>query len=448
MKLAITPIRKMNEAAIGYLLRLAVANGYQYLHRLVDKRQVNKVLRGQPTHHHFIDSLLPSQAPDLSPTSNPLFKTTRQLQAKICLSCIKHEGYIAEEIQNPHITHCSQHQQALIDYCTQCHHSLVWDISLLQGHCTHCHAELAANRNLNLEVMTQTQVADCLVAAHFIKNPQTTLINPNQFAVDSHYQMQIIQGFELLSNSQMMQDWSQQSVQRSAYAMPTNMSQISIRLLMSLLQHQWPSLEKIGLDGSTPKYSASVDIKPLKVQLTLALELLGANREQLNQLIELQLVEKQGNARLSRHSIIDLAPLLRELNTYSCIPNMQAITHHQQMLLHNDTTLTDILIGAKNGQLSIGYCANKNLASSIYCEPQQLQAFALNHFKNKHQHIISMDKAVHITGCSLKTLQLLRKAGRLRQPKWFRSGLDNYCLRDDVVSIRKLVETGQLDFDF
>lgn len=141
----------------SYILRIAFRNGYDninIIHRIVGIPMskacfdINSIL-----HKRFVGEialLLRIKAETLAAhfdepighcyDANRAIKDCTTADIKLCLDCIKSEGFIHKDWFEAHHTHCSLHQKALLNCCPNCHTKFPWKSEVFER-CPECEFE-------------------------------------------------------------------------------------------------------------------------------------------------------------------------------------------------------------------------------------------------------------------------------------------------------------------
>ncbi|MCP4989307.1 MAG: hypothetical protein GY928_25595 [Colwellia sp.] len=386
MHLAITPIAFPDESNIGFTLRVALRNGFTYIDRLFSKSILNKVIRGDPvtltSHIHLKPRPLKSTQTYIS---TPLFERPIQIEPKICLRCVKEKGYIKAEVQSPFVHQCSTHHEPLIDKCYACNNQLTWDIALLKGRCTskQCGIELAQPAHTNLPLLLETQVADCLLASHFLNNREETLIKQPRYASFSNYQEKLREGFRFLNNHTAARSWMHSCINQHSSLFPTNFAATNINILFKNLKAIWPVSCVLQKYEAIERTSASNEICPFYADTEIASQLLSVPKNKIQTLVESGLIKPKGSKKLNYKSIIDISPVIELFAPRFISPDMKPLSEQIESLLYDNVCLNDIFLAVSEDKLSVGFQANSNLISSLYCAPEDLKAL----IKERHHQV-------------------------------------------------------------
>jgi hypothetical protein len=154
-ELPLRPRPEINEALLGYLLRLAFCNGYQAVQTL---RQLfslkSTLLHSISNEYRTAEELLGTVAervriaPEVLKAHfenerNGVFSSVRAVQdisvssPHVCLACLREVRHIVADWRLAHITHCEYHKTALVKCCPACGEELKWKPTLY-SHCGKC----------------------------------------------------------------------------------------------------------------------------------------------------------------------------------------------------------------------------------------------------------------------------------------------------------------------
>ena len=438
MHFSVRPTPETEESLIGFILRSVLRNGFMYLASALAPSYINKLIRLQKLPFQIKGLTLPKvQIPQFE-AKTPLFKHHWMLNPKVCLQCIEQNNIIKSEVQNPFLNRCSTHNTLMIDKCQACNVPLEWDVELLQGKCTnsHCGVRLTELSDKDLPYLSTQEVADCLLASILISNNDISYIKPTQFATIKDYQQRILKGHDFLSQNRKVKVWMLSLLRNQSQAVPRSFTLVHIRLLLENIDSKW-SFRKVVQQlkdvSYAPPHSA---INPMEMNASQARQLIGVDTESLQRLVEHKCIAKIGNSRFTYNSIVNLAPLINFLEKSTFIEGRLPLSEQGTLLQYYSVTMADVLIAIKNNKLSVGFAANHNLSSSIYCNHEQLAAFGKEHLDSKHEDLIDREKAKEILKCTTEQLARFHKEGKLKHPKWFK-GSNQLCILGEVIQIRE-----------
>jgi hypothetical protein len=437
--LAIYPSKFNDESSIGFALRVAFLNGFQYLSRMLSVTQINKLVRGigLPLNDEFkIKGMRNNIHADVR---TPLFQQSWQVNSKVCLTCIHEFGYIKAEVQQPFLASCSAHKCAFIDKCSRCNQQLKWDINLLKGLCTTdgCGARLSGlpmneQRQLLLPHLSAAQIADCLLASNLLSTPGKTIIEPTKFCTTVDYYEQLNDGYKLLTNIDKFTEWLQLYFEKQSVLLPASFLYSQLWLLIENLNTAWPidhiveNLEAIKINRSQQS------LEPLVVSMLAATVLLETTSESLGELNSLKLIKNQNKSRLSMYSRIDVSPIIYLLSQHAVEPDMQSLSSMKAICLEHTIEFIDIMKALLKGEITLGYKALNTLTDSIYCTKSELISLGEKVLASKKDCEITLVQASNITGYSLEELIIFRKKGVLKQPVAYAE----YCFMSDAINLK------------
>lgn len=446
MSLAFSPQRKPDEVSIGYLLRLARANGYARIGSMVSSAEQNNIIKLQITPALNAKLGIPiSQGEVFSTIINPMFNRNIQLNPKVCIQCLNEDGYLLTEVQNPFCHACSKHQSALTSQCTTCYESLAWDIPLIKGHCTspRCGVQLKPSSE-NVRSLSEAQVSDCLYAALVLEKEHIMALKPNTYASLPFYENMLEKGYRLLTNNAFFREWVQKTLQATSSLLPHNIRSVAIVQFLETLSCTWPAATLDIVIPAPPADGIALSVTEQWLPFGKASRLLELRPEELQLLQHVNLVKHARKSRLHHNSQIDVAPIFQLLVGNDIQPGMVCLSTLTEVMVHNDVEMYDILIGFKEGRLQLGYGEGHNLRRAIWCEPASFIRFAKDVFSKRQYDAISLEKAVSLTGLPMELLHALRKMGKLRPPRVARAGSLALCQFEDVLQIRQQQKPMQL----
>jgi len=389
MHLAITPSASPDESNIGFALRVALRNGFTYVERVYSKSTINKIIKGNPVtitpQIHLKSRLYVSTQTYIA---TPLFERPIQIDPKVCLRCIREKGYIKAEVQSPFIHQCSAHHEPLIDKCYACNTQLTWDIALLKGRCTskHCGIELVQPAHTSLPLLLETQVADCLLASHFLNRGEETVIKQPRYASFSNYQERLREGFRFLNSHTTARNWMHKCINQHSSLFPVTFAAINISILFNNLKAIWPVSCVLQQQKAIKRTSSSNKISPLYADTEIASQLLSVPKNKVQTLVESGLIKSKGSKKHNYKSIIDISPVIELLAPHFTSSDMMPLSEQKESLFYYNICLSDIFLAVKEDELNVGFQANSDLISSIYCTPDSL----MNIVNNKRQHKIKV----------------------------------------------------------
>jgi hypothetical protein len=457
MNLTVTPKPMMDEALIGYILRLAVKNGFTSLKDMIDNRfviaavkndtdKVQKALPLTPLFHVTADIGV----------SSSLWKHSRLLQPKVCIHCLNERHLISEEhlAASRHV--CSTHSELLVSECGACHVPLVWDLNLLKAKCTnpYCCRTLTSNNDKTLLALTRSQVMDCLAASQFINGRLSTFTKPKTFVDSANYQADIKTGFDFLSSQANVLAWAKAQFAQTQEMLPENLRRSAYTLLRASLDASWQSIVNLELlakvEKSDEQFCDDKANSELFINRKMACQLLDASFNDLISMHTEGLINTLTNNRLTADSIVNVLPLFDFLVKKSSptLNNPKRLNSFTKYMSDFLVTAGDVIKGLKNGQLEFRYSPQESYLSSVEVNDTKFKAFCQSTLTTKQDELITLDQASTIIKMPKKKLKEARKNGLLPSPKWYQSDVSNLCYCRDALTLRKTMTLSQMNLDF
>ncbi|MDO6776237.1 hypothetical protein Q4591_12800 [Shewanella sp. 3_MG-2023] len=439
IRLAITPSQYDDESSIGFALRIAQVNGFQYLSRMLSVTQINKLVRGKGL--QLTDSLgiKGMYYDNQAVVRTPLFQQSWQINSKVCLTCIRELGYIKAEVQQPFIACCSVHHCTFIDKCSQCNQQLKWDINLLKGICTadSCCVKLSDSPIdepylSQLNQLTSPQIADCLLISTLLSTPNKTIIEPSKFCSTLNYYQQLGSGYKLLTDKDKFTTWLTSFFEQQSIYLPSNFLYAQLWLLVENLNSAWPIDNVVEHLTSINFKRIQKPINPLIVSMPAATALLETTPQSLKKFSSMGLIKKQNNSRLTINSRIDVSPIIQLLSQHTVESDMNSLNSMRDICLKHTIEQIDIMQALLEGDITLGYKPSNTLPDSIYCRKNELIKVGEKVLLSKQSSEITLIQASHITGFSLDELITFRKKGLLKQPVAYSS----YCFMSDAMNLK------------
>jgi hypothetical protein len=450
LQLSIKPKPYTEEAPIGYALRLAQLNGYQYIRSMIATKHSTRLSKFQESGITIIDDAISFDKLTINTqVNNPLCKFNLTTEPKICLDCIHESMLIHTEHQSPFSYYCNKHRTPLIDCCPSCNQKLNWDLPLMRGYCTNgqCGLELTYTGEPKVPLSLPIKnISDCLLAGHIIRlDGNISITQTKWMSLPNHLQL-IEEGYAFLTNKKIARRWQQSKLEKYAHYFPLSFATISSLLLMQNLNDvNWPALQLGVKKQSTVKRSTT----PPSIVTTagIATSLFNVQLFQLRALHDLNILTILDNSRLSSHTPVEVTEVFKKLSLEAVTPEMKPIAKQVSTLTYYDISMTTLLTAIINGELPYSYHPSEDILSSLFVRPKHLQIYAKQYFKARSGNKITLDKAVALTGLSKRELTKLRDDNVLKKPDWFRKGGNFFCLFEDIVKLRKLPQHKQLTLE-
>jgi hypothetical protein len=449
MQFAVRPLFKSNESRIGYVLRLAKRNGYLRLSGLLPQPTIQRLVKNEKSKVRAIDTLLPhSTRIEPISVSTPLLRKPHSLRPRVCLSCIKEHGYLSAQHQNPFVYECHEHNEALIDTCPHCYHSLTWDIGLLDGRCTNlsCQQKLAPVSHQITQPLSKQDIADCILAGIFSRNPNKLYIQTSTWAEFSHLHSLIETGYKLLTEPELMKTWLLESSRYFDRSLPASFRTIPASLLHKHLgSKRWSALSLLSHSSNYLSPSNPVTT-PIVAHADTIMALTGFRFYELKRLQSLTLIHSNSGSKLMKSSIIDVSPFLRALTKSPNRVKGETLLSHSSFILKNGVSIGAVLEAIATDQLKANIRASADLLSSLNIEQHVLIEYLQQKGQQARPHKLTLNQAIKITGLSAERLKQLQDKGVINKPSWYQDGCRHFCVYQDIVKLQSNHGTKQYSF--
>ncbi|MCL2916029.1 hypothetical protein L2725_20010 [Shewanella corallii] len=440
MNFAVSPTPMSDESLIGYLVRLIHLNGYRYMRRILNKPLINAAVSNKTEE---VSNALGRQLPypNYEVTAiNTLWSLPTLTQARICLKCIDEHGYIKAEVQNPFLTHCSQHAIELLDTCPTCNRQLRWETKLIKGHCSECGLRLSTANTPSLPALSQPEVADCLLASAMLEPGEKPYFIEPKLCTLEHIATRVKRGYNLLTSERQFKVWVLKLLRQFPASAPQTMCLYDVEYLFERLQTQWPvqQLRETCYQACYVSRAEPADCPVIPARQ--AATVLNISLETLSTLTPSQIVRNPGICRVHARTKIDFSPLLEVLPLYSPQEQMVPISNQIKLLQRYDLDLANLLIARCDGKIALAYRRNACFYSSIYCDPKDLVRLGEEELKQRSNRaeVVTLEMAMRLTGLSQEELYCRRKNGFLPVPKYFQSGSNSLFYISDLVKLIRI----------
>jgi hypothetical protein len=459
MNLTVTPKPMIDEreSLIGYILRLAVKNGFTSLKDMVDNRFIIAAVKNDTAKVQKVLPLTPLFyiSPDIAVTSS-LWKQPRLLEPKVCIHCLNERHLIKDEHLSASQHVCSIHKELLISECRACQVPLRWELNLLNAQCTnpYCCRQLTSSNVKTLLNLTPSQVMDSLSASQFVNGTLSTFTKSKIFVDSANYQRDIKMGYDFLSSSASVKAWAQDQFFRTSEALPVNLRNSACTLLRASLNESWQSIVNLGLLAKVEKSdNPFCDDKanyPLFINRRIACKLLGVSFDDLILMHKEELLHTLTHNRLTVASIVNVLPLFDFLVKKSSptLNNAKRLNSFTKLMSDFLVTTRDVIKGFKNSQLEFRYSAQETYLSSIEVNGTKFEAFCKATLVTKQDDLITLQQASAIIKIPKMKLVAARKKGLLPSPRGYQSDVSNLCYCRDALALRKIITSSQMNLDF
>ena len=447
------PIPYEDESKIGYTLRLAKANGFRYIHSMLDKTTIRRIVCNQASEKNFIDSKFSMLYTEKdSHVRNPLFRNNQTTTPKICLTCISESMNIPNDLQSPFTYLCNKHQRPLIEVCAHCNENLTWELTLLDGHCTNSRCGLKLHQHLSIvypELTTKENVSDCLLAGYIANNLKTYHLKQTKWASQPGQLKLINDGYQLLNNTVIAQQWIVTLLNTLPQNYPKSFSTILFKILAQNINNpHWPGIDKMKSALLKSSQSHSHHKSNLLTNAGIAVDILGIDLFSLGKFRDQGFVTITSKSRLTNQTLVDVSTIVNKLTQLERSSQMLPLSEQRSKIAFYGIPPANIILAILKGELRAGYRASTDLISSILMDPNDLKDFSEKYFAAKLGNKITLEQAQEMTGLSTQVLENLKVSGRLKSPSWFRPGCRHFCVFEDIIKLRKSIHQNQLSLNF
>lgn len=453
LSFSIMPTPYLDESPIGYALRLAKANGFRYIHSMLDKATVNRIVCNQLSEKEFIDNKFSTLYIEKDThIRNPLFKKNQVTNPKVCLTCISESINIPNNLQSPFSYLCTKHQCPLVEMCSHCNQYLTWELPLLDGHCTNSRCGLKLKQNLSIvypELTTKENVSDCLLAGYIVNNPTTLYLKQTKWASQLGQLKLINDGYKLLNNKEIAQQWIVKLLNSLPSNYPKSFSTILFKILAQNIKNpNWPCFDKMKEALLKNSNSNSRHESNLLTNAGIAVNILGIDLFSLGKFRDENLVTITSKSRLTNQTLVDVSSIVNKLTQLERSSQMRPLSEQRAKMVYYGILPANIILAILKGDLKAGYQASTDLISSILMDPNDLKDFSEKYFDAKLGNKITLPQAREMTGLTTETLEHCKLSGKLRSPSWFRPGCRYFCFFEDIVKLRESIHQNQLSLNF
>lgn len=426
----VRPRPQNGESIKGYLLRLAKMNGHFNLGAIFHVIEIvfseKHLVVSSPRFKELVNRL----APMLQLSEQVLFDAFAHSQhydrhskrcvfditsstPKVCAACLSEaNGYLRSRWQLMHVTHCAQHETALLDHCPDCNSRLEWSADLLDG-CKSCGTRWKQVSALPLSAVPSYQtaidwLADTQVVSYLNALYQTAIrvflpfelmkINRKEcpFATEEAHEV-----FEAAYKLIISEDASQYH-ERIVDEISGDLVCLDASALMKIVEPT-PKLSLMSEPEGLGAWSGELrhglhDVSTTMVSASQAGELLGISSGELNELSTGNMVEQINLERRStyqlRHidtfigSLVERANLLvgEVGSTYYRLSDLSKISHSY---LFNFVECLQLIIDV---ELPL-YCAiQANSLDAIYVDKRELVELLRDNEQSQFSRLLSMSE--------------------------------------------------------
>ena len=433
MRFPITPSYYEAESAIGYILRLLKRNGVKSESRVLNKAMLTSIIKGRSTKNELLDHLIPTTR-TLSSLRIKCWTHARLLTPQVCTDCVNQYGYFKTQWQNPFLRHCIIHECALLSECPHCNAPLQFTINLLNGCCTSplCGLRLT-HMPLNELLKSQEQVHDAYLIAKVIVDDSNTRTSFPPKEITSTL---LNKAADILNSPDSARLFLNERAKRVPTDVPLNIEFHKIEIIVQNLLCDWGSLSTLyGMYNS--EYIRSNDpMTQLWFEAQTASTIIGITFKQVVILHELGLIRSDSKKALRTDTRVEISGVYTFLAELSHDRDYAPLTEqHRLMALHN-ICITDVLIAAKNKDLSIVYKPSSDLMHSIYVLPEAFDTFCKLHTQHIRDKTMSVANVAEVTGIPKVELMRLINTGKLR-PVYIHGSDSKRIYKNDTLKLAK-----------
>ena len=384
------PLPGKDESLSGYATRLAAANfwptpdamfrdmklkPFVTTHR--SSYNLKNALIQLTSHKQKINSMNFSKK--LTVFTNDIDRCFRRVECftpKICVECIREDGYIKNDTSFHGIEHCLKHEVPYIKECVGCGTKLTWNSDLLSLTCSHCKSPIKQASKvvipkylayiftlISTEMIKITQ--DLFLCTQRIIRPLDSIIDIREHAPEFDNWSDILEtAYELLTDSTCAERWVNYQSKHRTNLKPIGSNAVFLPLLMlqRKLRHDWPicnmTYENLKADdGYVHKFSNEYPIpkfrlvnKPSDLLLqqqvgTNALKIvLGGHDFTIWKLVEAGIVKPIKEVRVMRSAIFQLDEVVSMVATCYQPTNTDVMTRNQYRNQLPNAVLSDLEI--------------------------------------------------------------------------------------------------------
>lgn len=432
----------VGESQAGYILRLAMRNGFMKPEDIVNKKVFNLAIRNnlKKADINNISSLIQSSISFSETEGSPFPKvcsSARILHARACLKCLNENPFHRDNWQDPRYTHCAKHQVMLIDVCPHCEHELEFNASLLQGYCSN---EYCGRKLIQLSVdekikrLTTGNIEDCIIAGLYVL--EISELKRKAYFNYKDIPTILTAGIDLLTNNEALGHWLAKISSKGLPAgYPKNLAYPELYSLSCHIHRDWNLIKRAQIDSRKPSLQLTSTSKPLEIRILASC--LGLNAADLKPLWYKNILRFSNTNRYQVDGLLDAKQLIEELVTKSTsevineVDFMEATKFVEQYLMEK----SDLLLAIFLKDLPFYYQGNSSLLDSIYFNRDELIKVGERHLESSKARTVSIDTCAKIAKISPKTIKNAISSGLIKSSDW---KADNSTLK--VIELKKLQE--------
>lgn len=487
MLLPVRPMPVKGESVPGYLLRLAIDNGWDSLSQFLAAYKIKSSKHIDLHNSHLIDAIsellghtrssiedpcLPATFRALKRDENRNFHVLALAEPHVCPLCMKESNSHKTEWQYLPFTHCIKHEAELISKCPHCATEFEWDCALMNGGCSECGATWDAMKSecpstlpeylvqflaCNNVEQQQAYLCDLTIAALRVIRPYDELLDITERVVHCNASWFTVfsKAYALLTDVTVIEDHFRACawVRSRLEGLGSNAVYAPILVLQKELKGNWllctykPDMLKTHVEctpcialGLSPRpsrtrYLADKDID-LKLQTQTDLSglaaIMGCDSTDISALSECGIINPLNRTRTSRNSIYNIEEISKQFSVPLLESNDKALTRLNDLEyllpLHNANWCA-VLTGIADRKLSVyRTVSSTSYIDSLYVNKNDLMQFLQAHFYASHDEKVSITSASKILRVPISKFKDMAKAGILFPQRWF--SCDVYLVSD------------------
>lgn len=433
----------VGESQAGYLLRLAMRNGFSAPCDIVKRKVLNTAKRNalKEADIEHISSLIQRPVPFSEIERGPFPKvcsSARVHHARACLDCLKENHVHQDRWQDPRNTYCEEHQVMLLDICPYCKHELDFNANLLQGYCSneYCGKKLPLLPvSEKIKNLTPGNVEDCIIAGLYAVDEVSDLKKKSFFNYKDIPSI-LTAGVDLLTNDEALDKWLAKISEKGLPAnYPKNLAYPELYSLSQHIHKDWNLIKRAQTSQRALSVSLSCTSKPLAIR-PLAL-CLGLVADDLKPLWYRKLLRFSNTNHYQLDGLVDASQLINQLvaksesTKKSEVSFIEAAKFVEQYLMEK----SDLLLAMLNDKLPFYYQGNSNLLDSVFFNRSMLVEIGERHLELSKAKTVSLDTCAKIAKISPEIIKRAIKKGIIKSSGW---KADNSTLK--LVELKKLQE--------
>lgn len=416
----------VGESQAGYLLRLAMRNGFLEPCDIVKRKLFNTAKRSalKEADINAISSMIqrPISFSEIEDKPFPkVCSSSRVIHARACLTCLKQNSIHKDEWQDPRNTHCKKHNLMLVDVCPHCKQELDFNVNLIQGYCSneYCGRQIPSlPADSKIKNLTQDNVEDCIIAGLYALGEVTELKKKANFKYLDTSAI-LIAGVELLTNDDALNNWLGKISGKGLLAsFPKNLAYPELFSLARHINKDWKLMQRAQIyKRSLPKAHTATS-KALEIR-TLAI-CLGLVADDLKPLWYRDMIRFSNTSHYQVDGLVDSNQFINALITKSSdksndeVSFMEATKFVEQFLMER----SDLLLAMFNEKLPFYYQGNNSLLDSVYFTRAKLVEVGENHLELSKAKTVSIDTCAKISKISPDIIKQAIKTGLIKASGW------------------------------